>query len=245
MEGIKMTGMADQDNPTGPGRSEMQDTILLDMHVHSCYSIDSALEVEAIVRAWETSGILSLVCDHDSIMGSLSVYSAVRQQNPDIPLILSEEISTRDGEIIGVFLSEEIPPGLCAAETLDRICDQGAIAIVPHPFCTHRSSAIDRRVLSDVIGRIDIVEGYNGRNRSPEANVHARAFARQHDKPVSAGSDAHTSLELSRTYVEISPFEEPKDLLENLRTAKVQFREADPVVHAFSRAIKRARQTTL
>lgn len=203
-------------------------TVLLDMHVHSDYSIDSVVSVGAIVRAWERSGILPLVCDHNSIAGSREVYARIRRQDPDILEILAEEILTRDGEIIGAFLTEEIPPGLSAAETLDAIDDQGALSIVPHPFCTHRLCTIDQGVLQDVIDRIDIVEGYNARNRSPEADIEARAFAGEHKKPVSAGSDAHTHIEFAGALVAVAPFEGPADLLANLKDAPVWCRPANP-----------------
>ena len=200
---------------------DSEEAMFFDMHVHSDYSIDSVVSVGAIVRAWEKTGILPLVCDHNSIEGSREVYARIRKQDPDIPEILAEEILTRDGEIIGVFLTEEIPPGLSAEETLDAIDDQGALSIVPHPFCTYRSSTIDREVLEDIIDRIDIVEGYNARNRSPEADIEARAFAREHKKPISTGSDAHTCIELGGVFVAIAPFEEPDDLLANLKDALV------------------------
>ena len=52
-------------------------------------------------------------------------------QDPDLPLVFAEEIATREGEIIGLFLTEEIPPGLPAAETLDLIHGQGGLTLDP------------------------------------------------------------------------------------------------------------------
>ncbi|GLI47515.1 PHP-associated domain-containing protein [Methanoculleus bourgensis] len=86
---------------------------------------------------------------------------------------------------------------------------------------------IDREVLQDVIDRIDIVEGYNARNRSPEADIESRAFAGEHEKPVSAGSDAHTHIELAGALVAVAPFEGPDDLLANLKDAPVWCRPAN------------------
>jgi predicted metal-dependent phosphoesterase TrpH len=230
--------------PSGaPNATRTEEAVLLDMHVHSDYSVDSVVSVDAILRAWERTGILPLVCDHNSIEGSRKVYTQIRRQNPDIPLILAEEISTREGEIIGAFLTEKIPPGLSAAETLDRIRDQGGLSIVPHPFCTHRLCTIDRGVLQESIGRIDVVEGYNARNRSPEADVQARAFAREHKKPVSAGSDAHTPTELAGAYVAVAPFEGPEDLLANLKDAPACFLPADSSVPSVAKRIGRFRRT--
>lgn len=220
-----------------------QEAVFLDMHVHSDYSIDSVVSVGAIVRAWEMTGILPLVCDHNSIEGSREVYTRIRRQNPDVPLILAEEVSTRDGEIIGAFLTEKIPPALSAAETLDCIRDQGGLSIVPHPFCTHRPCTIDRGVLQELIGRIDVVEGYNARNRSPEADVHARAFALEHKKPVSAGSDAHTHIELAGAYTVVAPFEGPEDLLANMKDAPACCLAADPSALSIAKRVGRFHRT--
>lgn len=221
----------------------LDEAVLFDMHVHSRHSGDSVVSVGTIVRAWERTGVLPLVCDHNSIEGAREVYARIRRQDPDVPQILAEEISTRDGEIIGAFLTEEIPPGLSAAETLEIIRDQGGLSIVPHPFCTHRLCTIDRGVLQNLIGRIDAVEGCNARNRSPEADLHARAFAREHKKPVSAGSDAHTPAELATAYVVVAPFEGPEDLLANLRDAPVCHIPADPPFPSVARRIGRSRRT--
>jgi predicted metal-dependent phosphoesterase TrpH len=110
------------------------------MHIHSHYSLDSAIPVTAIVKCFRRTGILPLVCDHNSITGAEKVFGEICAADPAIPRILAEEIMTADGEIIGLFLTEEIPPFLSADETLDRIHDQGALSIVPHPFCSYLST---------------------------------------------------------------------------------------------------------
>ncbi|QYZ78392.1 histidinol phosphatase [Methanofollis formosanus] len=217
----------------------------LDMHVHTSYSPDAVVGTDAVVRAWQTRRVLALVCDHDTVRGSEEVYRRIRAVDPDVPFIRAEEISTAEGEVIGAFLTEEIPPGLSAAETVDLIREQGAISIVPHPFCTFRSSAIERRALDEVIGRVDIIEGYNARNVSPEANGTAETYAMTHNKMLSAGSDAHLPFELCRTFVELEPFDGPKDLLAHLREGTIHFRVTNPAVHTVSRAVKAVKRAGL
>lgn len=219
-------------------------SIKFDMHVHSVYSNDAITDVKTIVRSWEKTGILPLVCDHDSINGSEKVYAGIRRSDPDIPRILAEEILTSDGEIIGVFLNEEIPPGLRADETLDIIKDQGALSIVPHPFCTFRSTAIDREVLNEISGRVDIIEGYNARTPDADENHMGRVFAKRCGKPVSVGSDAHTPVELARNYIRIDEFSTPRELLGNLRSAGICFRPAPQEVNEFTIIFKQMRRKT-
>ncbi|MBN1195350.1 MAG: PHP domain-containing protein [Methanomicrobiaceae archaeon] len=219
-------------------------TIKFDMHVHSHYSSDAATDVRTIARGWTKYGILPLVCDHNTIRGAEKVYACIRETSPDVPAILAEEIMTTEGEIIGLFLNEEIPAFLSAHETLDRIEEQGALSIVPHPFCTFRPSAIITKTLYEVIDRIDIVEGYNARTLSQEENRRGRDFARAHGKPLSVGSDAHTPFELCRNYLEMDPFDDPAGLLRTIREGKVTFQSvnaSEHAVHILTRIIRIAK----
>lgn len=217
------------------------DHIRLDMHVHSHYSSDASNSPKTIAKGWTKHGVLPIVCDHNSIRGAEATYRLIREQSPDVPFILAEEILTSEGEIIGLFLNEEVPAFLTAAETLDIIRDQGAISIVPHPFCTYRSTAIRRDTLKELGGRFDIIEGYNARNVLSQADIEAQRFAKKWMKPVSVGSDAHTPFELCSSYAMTEPFFSPEELIRNLRTADVRFRRVHSSLHRISRLIKAER----
>jgi hypothetical protein len=232
---------------TGPDAEDARRSgfFQLDMHVHSWYSSDAITDPASIVRLWEKKGILSLVCDHNSTAGSEKVFREICRKSRDIPRILSEEITTAQGEIIGVFLTEEIPAGLTAPETLDRIREQGAVSIIPHPFCSYRSSALRRETLFDVIARVDILEGYNARIIRQGENEMAREYAARYGKPVSVGSDAHTPLELGRCYLETFPFFEPKGFLAGVTEASVRFRAMYPAIHCLTRLVKVAKRNGL
>jgi predicted metal-dependent phosphoesterase TrpH len=226
--------------PFLPGNPAGSDDALIrfDMHVHSVYSPDSVNSIRTIVQSWRKNRVLPLVCDHDTIRGSVEVCAGIQETDPDIPVILAEEIMTRDGEIIGAFLTEEVPPGLSAEETLDEIRDQGAVSVVPHPFCTYRKSTIDRQALLRVAGRVDCIEGYNARVIRGEGNRMAIEFADRYRKPVSAGSDAHTPFELSTNYLSVRPFGTPGELLRNLSEARISFPGANPGVHYITKLVK-------
>lgn len=217
------------------------DTIRFDMHLHSRYSPDAVTDVRTIVRGWTHHGILPLVCDHNTTRGGEKVYACIREHDPDVPAILANEIMTSEGEIIGLFLNEEIPAFLSAQETLDRIEEQGALSIVPHPFCTYRSSAIKTATLHEIIDRIDIVEGYNARILCAEENRQARDFAALHNKPISVGSDAHTPFELGRNWMELEPFDSPAGLMKSICHATPTFRSTNTPVHVLTKMVKIAK----
>jgi predicted metal-dependent phosphoesterase TrpH len=216
-----------------------EDCWKFDMHVHSWYSGDSATDPKKIVELFLSHRILCLVTDHNNTAGSSAVYAEIRKADPDIPLIISEEIMTASGEIIGLFLNEEVHPYLSAEETVDLIHDQGGLVLVPHPFCTYRtSSALRHDTLDEIIGSVDIIEGYNARTVQDEDNFRAREYAIEHNKPVSVGSDAHTTLELGRCFLELEPFSEPAELLATLTGGRPEFCRMDDSIHTLTRLVK-------
>jgi PHP domain-containing protein len=111
---------------TGRGRA--------DLHVHTLYS-DGGQSPEAIVRA--AAGRLDVVgiTDHDRVGGALRGRDYARE-HPElgVDVVVGEEISTLDGHLIGLYLSERVPPGLPARETIRPIHDQGGLAVAAHPF---------------------------------------------------------------------------------------------------------------
>ena len=78
-------------------------------------------------------------------------------------MIVSEEVKTaHEGEVIGLFIKENIPRGMSLRETIDAIHEQGGLAYVPHPF--DRLHAVpDYEHLLQVIEDIDILEVFNAR----------------------------------------------------------------------------------
>ena len=100
-------------------------------------------------------------------------------------------MKTKDqGEVIGLFLSEEIPRGMSFGETVAAIRAQGGLVYVPHPF--DRMHAIpDPATLHRHLAEIDVLEVYNARLLFEAYNDEALRFARKYNLTPGAGSDAH------------------------------------------------------
>jgi predicted metal-dependent phosphoesterase TrpH len=194
-----------------------------DMHVHSVFSGDSLNEPEMIVNNFQKTGVIPLVCDHNMTAGSEVVSPAIRKIDPEIPEILAEEIMTREGEVIGLFLTGFVPSFLDIRDTMDIIHDQGGLVLVPHPFCSFRGSTLWEDEGSEAIEGIDIVEGYNGRIARARDNAAAREFAGRHGKPVSVGSDAHRPQDLGKDWLELEPFSTPQELMKSLCAETVRY----------------------
>jgi predicted metal-dependent phosphoesterase TrpH len=204
--------------------------IRVDLHNHTHYSPDSILSPRRFVREAQRRGLdVIAVTDHNTIHGALAV-----RELSDQPVIVGEEVKSADGEILGLFLSEEVPKGLPASETIARIKDQGGIVGVPHPFDSLRS-ALNEDVMLALIDHIDFIEALNARMVFSAHNDKARDFASTHNLPTTAGSDAHSPREVARCYVEMVPFEGPRDFLTALPQGRLSGRLSSPFVHLISR----------
>lgn len=143
------------------------------------------------------------------------------QEVQGVRLISGEEVMTTEGEIIGLFLRQAIPPELTPEDTIAAIRDQGGLTYLPHPFKNTGSRNWAEANLRRILPGIDIIEVFNGRLLNPAANRQAAQLAREVGALQGAGSDAHTPWEVGRAYVEMSEFDSPASFLDSLRTAKI------------------------
>jgi predicted metal-dependent phosphoesterase TrpH len=188
------------------------------MHMHTEYSRDSRVPLAEFAELARKAQ-LGAVCitDHDSVEGGLRL----RELDTGLQVIVGEEITTADGELVGLYLEKRVTPGLTAEQTIELIHQQGGLAYVPHPFSRNRRRHLRRSVLERVAPKMDIVEVFNAREVASASNVLALEFARAHDLPGGVGSDAHRPIEIGRAYVEVAPFVTPQELLAALREGKV------------------------
>ncbi len=174
-----------------------------DIHTHTKYSgmsklrfmrfPDAVSDPEEVVRAAEKRG-LDLVCvtDHDTIRGAKIAEKAAG----NVEVIVGEEVSTADGEVVGLFVNEEIPRGLPAEETIDRIHAMGGLAIAPHPFSAHCSSLANR--VFEL--KVDGVELFNAFHRDGYTNDIAQRLCENLEVAKTGGSDAHAPMMVGDAY---------------------------------------------
>jgi hypothetical protein len=185
-------------------------------HLHTNFSDDGNLSAAELLAEADRRQVTCLaVTDHDTMEGARRVAEIA----PDhIRVIRGQEVSTADGHVIGLFLKDEIPSGLAAWETAQRIRRQGGLVIVPHPFNTMFDCSL-RNAVYDLIGLIDAVEVFNAQNISPIPNRKAMAFARAYGLPAIIGGDVHHRGYLDSAYQWLPAFEGPTSFLENLQKA--------------------------
>lgn len=211
-----------------------QRAIRADLHNHSYYSPDSILSpVKMLQRAREQRLDVIAVTDHNTTRGGIAVRDLAAKRDPDIRVIVGEEVRTTNGEILGLFLTEDVQRDLSASETIDRIHAQGGLAGAPHPYDPFRTSLGDH--LFAVRDKIDFIEALNARMIRSGHNDNARQFATQHNIPMSAASDAHSPREVGRCFVEMPNYETPQQFLESLRAGRLVGHLSSPLIHLVSR----------
>ncbi len=204
----------------------------VDMHTHSEYSPDSRTTLGAQAAAIKAAG-LHVVCatDHNTIEGALRL----RELANGFRVIVGEEVSSRDGEIIGLFIEKAIPRDLTAEETIARIHDQGGLVSVPHPFSRNRRFHLRRSVLERVYKEIDCIEVFNAREAFTQDNVRAAAFASEKGIPGAVGSDAHRAAEIGRAWVEMEAFAGREDFIAALGQGSVFGKLTGNYIHVLTR----------
>src|SRR5690348_13711389 len=197
-----------------------RDWIVADLHMHTSWSHDCQVPVEELLDHAETEGLGAIaVTDHNVFGGAREAVDHARGR--DLVVIPGEEIKTDgQGEVIGLFLSEEIPRGLSFAATVDAIRAQGGIVYVPHPF--YRLHAIpDAATLRRHVQQIDVLEVYNARLLFEAYNDEALRFARKYDLTMGAGSDAHVLQGVGTGMVRMRAFRDPEEFLISLRSGEI------------------------
>ena len=206
---------SDEDDPLA-GR----DWIVVDLHMHTDWSHDCSIPAAELVDHAEEIGLGGIaVTDHNAFGGAREAAELARHR--DLVVIPGEEVKTDgQGEVIGLFLEEEIPRGMSFADTLEAIREQGGLVYLPHPF--DRLHAIpDPATLHRHLAEIDVLEVFNARLLRDTFNDEALRFARKYRLLQGAGSDAHVLQGVGTGAVRMRRFDGAEEFLLSLRTAEV------------------------
>jgi predicted metal-dependent phosphoesterase TrpH/glycosyltransferase involved in cell wall biosynthesis len=194
--------------------------ILCDLHMHTSWSHDCAVEPRELVEHAEEEGLGAIaVTDHNAFGGALE--AAAHAAGRALKVIPGEEIKTDgQGEVIGLFLHAEIPRGMSFAATIGAIREQGGVVYLPHPF--DRLHAIpDPATILRHLAEIDVFEVYNARLLFEGYNDEALRFASKYNLTMGAGSDAHVLQGVGTGALRMRAFDGREEFLVSLRTAQV------------------------
>jgi predicted metal-dependent phosphoesterase TrpH len=169
-----------------------------DMHIHSVAS-DGTASAEQILDYVEQHTDLDLIAiaDHERIEGAVECQRLAIARGSRIQVVVAEEVTTRSGHVLGVFLQARLKRNLRLETTVAEIHEQGGLAIVPHPF-----SAFTKGMRKHAIMRIhdspdpllywDALEGYNPSTAGRYGRTATIRLAAELGLPLVGNSDGHT-----------------------------------------------------
>ncbi len=181
-----------------------------DLHIHSQYS-DGKASIEEILEYVEEKTDLKVIAitDHDTIEGAVKADEIVKKGKLHFDLIIGEEITSRNGHIVGLFLKDKVEPGMSARKTINAIHKQGGLAVAVHPFYKthyfHPDNPIMHGVGPQILFRLrllfDAVEVINATPTLGHENYLADIFNKTIVHSAETGSsDAHTKKAIGHGY---------------------------------------------
>jgi predicted metal-dependent phosphoesterase TrpH len=197
--------------------------IRLIVHFHTEFSYDSNITLSEIISQCKDYAINYVaITDHNTLKGALAYRSKLEKAG--IKVILAEEVMTKSGEVIGLFIKKEIQSkdSLGKKKTLEDVISeikrQGGLVIIPHPFDKMRNG-IGRKKVKKFKTDIDALETFNSRTKLHPFNKQAHSYAMKHNFIKIVGPDAHIADELGNAIIEMEEFTTPQEFLASLKNA--------------------------
>lgn len=193
-------------------------------HIHTKYSHDSILPFFLLYNKCLKCGIQYVaITEHNNIQGAQEFRAYCKKRGNKIKVILGEEIMTTGGEIIGLYIHDNIPAMHTPAETVKMIKEQGGIVYIPHPYDEKRlKTVLKERYIRELKNQIDCIECHNGRNISEMYDTKQYRLAEKYGIPKVIGADAHTYFEVGRNYMEMDfPPDNKENFLKSLQSVSL------------------------
>lgn len=195
--------------------------IKIDLHTHSEASKDGGITPDQYAEVLKNEVLdVIAITDHDRIDFAQGMQKALGADK----IIVGEEITTTNGEIIGLYLHTKIEPHQTPEDTVQAILDQDGLVCIPHPFETVRKG-ITLETLNKIKDSVSIIESFNGRAFVQNFGIQATDWAQRTGTVTAANSDAHGAAGLGKTYTVIQKRPTKETLVIELASAqKIQKR---------------------
>lgn len=210
-------------------------SLKIDLHTHSILSHDGGLS-EKHYSDIITNNLLNIIAitDHNTLAFAQHMHTLYPKN-----IIIGEEISSGEGDVIGLYLTQRIHPQLGIKETARQVHNQHGLLLVPHPFEKFRSS-VTKNCFEKHLMDIDLIESFNARGRYKRPLHNALDFAKNHSLAHTASSDAHCRKGIPSAYTCISRYPTNKTLVKMIQSGRTVNIYA-PLYTYFCPAINRLR----
>ncbi len=227
-----MDSMAFQERTQTSGLSHVEGYSRADTHMHTNLGDGMASPTRVIEEATRRGLQVIAITDHDHVEGAKRVAELLAQQKSTLHLITGVEVSTRQGHLLGLFVSKA-PKALQSVEaSIESIKEQGGLVIIPHPL-GRLVPSLSRAKIDNLLNKGFPIDGIEIYNPSP-ANASMRSIVRlanaQWGLAEMGGSDAHFWQHIGAAYT-LFPGSSPDDLRRAIleRTACSGGQETPPI----------------
>lgn len=173
--------------------------MILDLHIHSCYSGDCSSPVDGILAYACNIGLNAIaICDHDTIEGSLEAQRLVEEGGFDIVVVPGIEVTTNRGHLLILGAQQAFPKKKSPEEIIRMARAQDCMVVAPHPYKGYPQSLGNVADLD-----VDAIETLNSRYIFGRFNKKAEKMAKELDLPMLGNSDAHFVEMVGRAYTKI------------------------------------------
>ena len=166
--------------------------MIAELHVHSTHSDGRDSVKKLLKRAIELGINVLSVTDHDTINGSLEAMEIAEEELLPVKVLPGVELTTDKGHLLIYGVKEDFDKGMPFEEAVELARKSGGVCFVAHPF------QIERKGIAsvDAIKKADGIEAFNAKYVLGIFNYLSLRLAKKFNKPVIAGSDAHSAKAL-------------------------------------------------
>ncbi|MBI4153179.1 PHP domain-containing protein [Candidatus Woesearchaeota archaeon] len=185
----------------------------VDMHFHTVHSMDAISHIRSVLAKCKAENIGVAITDHNNISGVEQAFK-LRNREFVIPGVETQDhrgihtiyyfYTLKD---LQAFYHKEVEPrkkenpfflNIACEDLMPKAKRYNGLVCVPHPYAPGVVGIHKIDVTKEITNTIDFIEGMNGCNMH-HMNTRAVHWATALHKPMTAGSDGHTTAELGNS----------------------------------------------